>query len=266
MTLSVAWIRKVNNTEELMVATDSRLRWGRAWDCCPKIFPLVRQDSVLCFAGNTQYAYPMMLQINNSLSMHGKSSSRALDITDVKGHILKVIEGMRDHIHDLPRGSDAFEAPDALFIFAGYSWKTQSFKIWTYYYDPKTDKFSCKKASSHRKKLDGTKYYAFIGDNLDIARKKTTELLIEKGLGDKPGLDMEPLEVLIEMIRDEKYPHIGGSPQVVKVYKHMNTMPYSVYWPNKESNQKTFLGRPMLDYEVNEYFVLDPDTMKLEKN
>ncbi len=70
MTLSVAWIRKVKNTEELVIATDSRLRWGRAWDCCPKIIPLVRQDSVLCFAGNTQYAYPMMVQINNSISMH----------------------------------------------------------------------------------------------------------------------------------------------------------------------------------------------------
>jgi|TARA_B100000929_G_scaffold193089_1_gene153054 hypothetical protein len=266
VTLSVAWIRKVKNTEELVIATDSRLRWGRAWDCCPKIIPLVRQDSVLCFAGNTQYAYPMMVQINNSISMHTKSSSRAIDITDLKGHILKVIEGMREHIHDLPKGSDAFEVPDAMFLFAGYSWKTNSFKIWTLYYDQDKDEFHFRKASNHIKRADGTKYYAFIGNNTDVARRKMTKLIHSKGIANIPGLDMEPLEVLIEMIRDEKYPHIGGAPQIVKVYKHMNVLPYSVYWPNKESGTKTFLGRPMLDYEVNEYFTLDPDSLELNKN
>ena len=266
MTLSVAWIRKINNTEELVIATDSRLRWGRAWDCCPKIIPLVRQDSVLCFAGNTQYAYPMMVQINNSISMHAKSSSRAIDITDIKGHILKVIDGMREHIHDLPTGKDAFEVPDAMFIFAGYSWKTSSFKIWTLYYDHERDEFHFRKASNLKKRTDGTKYYAFIGDHTDIARRKITQLMDSKGVSEKPGLDMEPLEVLIEMIRDEKYPYIGGAPQIVKVYKHMNILPYSVYWPDKITGKKTFLGRPMLDYEVNEYLTLDPDTLELDKN
>lgn len=263
MTLSVAWIRKLRNTEELVVATDSRLRWGRAWDCCPKIFPLPRQDSVICFAGMTQYAYPIMAQVSNAVSMHRKSASRAMDLTDLKGHILRIIEGMREHIHDLPKGKDAFEVPEAMFLLAGYSWKTQSFKIWTLYYNDKIGEFSFRKASSQKKKADGTKYFAFIGDNTREAGTKTLELLRAKGVIGKPGLDMEPFEVLRDMIRSEEYPHIGGPPQIVKVYKHMNVMPYSVYWPSKESGQRSFLGRPLLDYEDNEYLNFDPDTLEV---
>ena len=263
MTLSVAWIRKVNKTEELVIATDSRLRWGRAWDSCPKIFPLSRQDSVICFAGMTEYAYPIMAQVNNAVSMYRKSATRAMDITDLKGHILRMIEGMRTHIHDLPSGKDAFEKPEAMFLLAGFSWKTQTFKIWTLYYNEKIGEFSFRKASSHRKRTDGSKFYAFIGDNVSEARTKTLELLKERGKLDTPGLDMEPFEVLRDMIRSDEFPRIGGPPQIVKIYKHMNVMPYTVYWPNKESGKKTYLGRPLLDYEDNDFLNLDPDTLEV---
>lgn len=30
-----------------LVASDSRLSFGARWDCCPKMFPLAREDSVL---------------------------------------------------------------------------------------------------------------------------------------------------------------------------------------------------------------------------
>lgn len=212
----------------------------------------------------TQYAYPIISQISNAVAMHRKSASRAIDITDLKGHILRLIEGMRTHIHDLPTGRNAFEAPEAIFILAGYSWKTQSFKIWTLYYSKKDDVFSFRKASSHRKRTDGTKYYAFIGNNVAEARIRMLNLLNRNGRIETPGLDMEPFEVLRDMIRSKEYPDIGGPPQIVKIYKHMNVMPYSVYWPNKESGQKTYLGRPLLEYEDNDYLNLDPDTLEVE--
>lgn len=37
MTISIAWTRKIESVEELVVATDSRLGFGCRWDCCPKI-------------------------------------------------------------------------------------------------------------------------------------------------------------------------------------------------------------------------------------
>jgi hypothetical protein len=45
----------------------------------------------------------------------------------------------------------------------------------------------------------------------------------------------------------------------------MNAVPLAVYWPNKESNRITVLGRPLQDYERTSLWVLDPDTLKGEK-
>jgi hypothetical protein len=39
------------------------LRGGYAWDAALKIFPLQRDDAALAFAGSTDFAYPMMLQV-----------------------------------------------------------------------------------------------------------------------------------------------------------------------------------------------------------
>ena len=88
MTLSIAWVRDMNGYQELVVATDSRLRAGYAWDSCPKIMILPRLDSVICFAGQTEYAYPLMLQMKYSIDMYPKSRDRAMDIAQMKGHTL----------------------------------------------------------------------------------------------------------------------------------------------------------------------------------
>ena len=77
--------------------------------------------------------------------------------------------------------------------------------------------------------------------------------------GEPHPLDMEPFEVLRDMTREEAYPSIGGPPQVVKVYRHMNSLPFGVYWPTRESGVKTLLGRPLLDYEIPGAPVIDPD-------
>ena len=53
MTICIAWIRKVNNCEELVFASDSRLRYGEYWDQCPKIMSFERQDCALAFAGQS---------------------------------------------------------------------------------------------------------------------------------------------------------------------------------------------------------------------
>ena len=73
---------------------------------------------------------------------------------------------------------------------------------------------------------------------------------------------MEPFEILRDMIRDDKYSSIGGPPQVMKVYCHMNSMPFCVYWPDRQSGKLSFLGRPLLGYESTEYLAIDPDTLE----
>ena len=51
MTLSLAWVRSAGKTKDLVMATDSRMRAGRAWDVGPKILTLARTDCAICFAG-----------------------------------------------------------------------------------------------------------------------------------------------------------------------------------------------------------------------
>src|SRR5574341_676533 len=106
MTLAIAWVRQLKGVEELIFASDSRLSAGQDWDCCPKIIPLLRSDSAICFAGDTNNAYPSMLQLQHALEIYPKARSRAMDIHDFKGHVLRVLNNMRDFISDLPKGQN----------------------------------------------------------------------------------------------------------------------------------------------------------------
>ncbi|MEZ4722977.1 MAG: hypothetical protein R2813_13970 [Flavobacteriales bacterium] len=259
MTLSIAWIRRIGNSEELVIATDSRLRFGCAWDCCPKIFNLPRSDSAICFAGDTMHAYPIMLQIKNSIEMYPKLHSRAMDIRDARGHFLRLITKMRQYIHDLPSNLQRPEAPETFFIFAGYSWASQAFKIWIIKYDKFSDQFIHETPKTIMKNL-----IAITGDDVKEIRKRIYALMESRGKKPGDGMDMEPFEILRDKIREESNVAIGGPPQIVKIYKHMNTMPHGVFWPNKESKSISYLGRPVLDYEMIPYPIIDPDTLETE--
>lgn len=263
MTLSVAWVRDIGNTQELLVATDSRLRFGCAWDCCPKIITLPRSDSALCFAGDTMHAYPMMLQMQAAIGMYPKSRSRAMDFLELRHHTLEVFNGMREYIGDLRGDQQEPEPPETLFILAGFSWRSSKFAIWLLHFDTNIKQFTYRPASTW-KGGDGKKKIAFAGDYVEEARTRLVEILREREKLTVGGFDMEPFEVLRDMLRDDQHPYIGGPPQLVKVYRHMNSLPFGVYWPDRESGQVSLLGRPLLNYETSTYKVLDPDTLKTD--
>jgi hypothetical protein len=74
------------------------------------------------------------------------------------------------------------------------------------------------------------------------------------------SFDYEPLRVLAAIIRERKYPEIGGAPQVVKVYKALKTVPFVVPWVGRAGDrQLTLLGRPLLDYEAPDRYPELPD-------
>lgn len=62
MTVVVGWIREINDAQELIIASDSRLCGGYRWDNCPKILTFPRNDCAIAFAGEVGYAYPLMMQ------------------------------------------------------------------------------------------------------------------------------------------------------------------------------------------------------------
>ena len=106
MTLGIIWVRSVGQIRELVVASDSRLSGGQYWDANPKIMLLPRSDSVLSFSGNTNDAYPFMLQAWNAVKMYAPAENRAMDIADLKGHLIRVFNHSRNFITGLPRGQE----------------------------------------------------------------------------------------------------------------------------------------------------------------
>ena len=187
------------------------------------------------------------------------------EIFRLKGHVLRIFNSMWGSITNLPVGQDLPDPAEVRFILAGYSWKNKSFKIWTVYFHNPANEFRFREASTHKKKGGGNKYFQFIGDDSNIANERTYEVLRERKRITANGMQMEPFEVLLEFIRDSEKPSIGGSPQIYKVYPHLNTLPYNIYWPNRESGTISFGGRMLLPYEKNEYLAMDPDTFEVGK-
>ena len=259
MTISLAWVRRVKTVKELVVASDSRLSFGCRWDCCPKVIALPRGDAVLCFAGDTAYAYPVMLQAISAVAQHPRLLSRGMDLGDFKGHLLRILNSMVSLVHDLPVG--AANEPDTTFLFGGWSWKYGQFKVWLLHYDGHLRKFTFRPANRWTG-LNKEKLLAFTGDYGAQYKKRLIGLLQKKGKLESGGFDMEPLEVLRDMLRDGSFDLIGGAPQVMKVYKYSSCQPYAVFWPDKAAGKVNLLGRPLLDYEQSTYLVLDTDTMK----
>ncbi len=103
---------------------------------------------------------------------------------------------------------------------------------------------------------------AIAGDALPEFKARLYRNLRAKGKTKNDGFDYEPFEVLRDMIRLKIDPSIGGPPAILKVYKHSNTMPYSVMWPDAATGKATIFGRPLLDYETTSYLRFDPDTLK----
>lgn len=173
MTLGIIWARSVGGVRELIVASDSRLSGGQHWDANPKIMLLPRSDAVLSFGGDTDDAYPLMLQAWNAIEMFGPAKSRAMDLADLKGHLIRVFNHSRKFIGNLPRGQKVPSNPGALFAFSGYSWRTRRFHIWKLFYDPSISRFTFRSASEWRGQGAEThKVVDYLGDDDAINEAK----------------------------------------------------------------------------------------------
>lgn len=256
MTLCIAWIRKQKDNEELVFVSDSRLRSFGGWDSSPKIFLLSRTDCVICFAGDTDFAYPFMNQIQMAVDSFNVSKTIFQDITHFQGHLLNLIKYMLEFKTD-------YEVPKVIFLFGGYSWKVQKFILWKIFYDKQIKKF----VSSKVKKWSGIKEDRIIysiGDYRGEFKSKLVDLLKQKGKYINGTFDMEPLEILVKMILEkDENADIGGAPQLVKVYKNLNRLPFGVKWKINGEIHVTLLGRPLKDYEKTKYPIIDPISMKI---
>lgn len=242
----------------MVFASDSRLRGGEAWDCCPKILILPRSDCAIAFAGQTWWAYPLMLQMAKAIELYPGSMQRRTEIKDVRRHSLQVFKQMLGLISDLPVGAAQPERPDTEFLFGGYSWRDASFRLWRLHFDPHLDRYTFAPTKIWLGQGEDQKMVAFAGDVAPEAAERLRGLLRERGKQASGGLDMEPFEVLRDMIRSQDFPTVGGAPQVAKIYRFMRTQDFGVHWPDR-TGQVHVAGRPALPYEVFDAPVIDPD-------
>jgi hypothetical protein len=252
VTLTLAWLRTEAGYDELVVASDSRVRGGYAWDAAPKIVPLPRSDSFIAFAGSTNIAYPMILQAVNTVSSWGPALTRQQPLDEMKGHLVRVFNRMlaefSDEVPDLPSPVD-----EALFLLGGWNWTTKQFRVWTLHFDRHIGRFTFRPATPWSGGNEA-KVLAIAGDEVADAKLRLEQVLRRANKLRSGGFDMEPLSVLAEMIRDPTLPTIGGMPQVLKVYQSAASIPFVVPWVDPEGVEfRSLLGRPLLDYERPRY-------------
>jgi hypothetical protein len=257
MTLAVAFIRRLperNGRQELVFASDSRLSGGQRLDHGPKIFGLPRSDALLAFAGETAYAYPLALQLISAIQIYPPSANRRFPLGKARGHMLRVFDQMYRSIHGLPFGEELpLEAdPPVQFLFGGYKWEKKEFGIWYIELSRSKRMFEFRRGGM----------FFFIGDKDAVheARGRTLRLINERGR-DWNSIDMEPFEVLRDLVREGNHPGVGGIPQIAKVYEHMNTRFFATLWENDREVKPHVFGRPVLRLESCSWSAFDPDSL-----
>jgi hypothetical protein len=249
----------------MVFISDSRLCGGHRWDECPKLTTLPDNNCILGFAGDTDYAYPMMMQIRQAMSGYRRIETRAMDVGDINGHVLKHANHLFQSVYDI---ADPTYVPDIEFLFGGYSWHQKKFRIWRYHYSEQHKKLIKEEAEKTiLPTISG--HIIAIGDQRSAFKYELRQLLKER-YGENVNswvglsLDMEPFEALCRMLKKvTKVDTIGGAPQMVKSYQYMSCCPVGVYWPEKTDvfSNRTLLGRKMFDYEDTAYWFIDPETL-----
>ncbi|MBB2903579.1 hypothetical protein FHR75_004422 [Kineococcus radiotolerans] len=239
------------------MASDSRLSNGQRFDYAQKVFQTPRKDTLIAFAGDTSYAYPLLMQVMRAIEGYPFSADGRLTLPKLKGHILRVFQQSYDAIHDLPRGESWPEAPDNFFLLAGFDWQAGDFKCWQLSFDVNSHKFIYRP-------ILGSKQDPFffasddrvaVSDAIAATRKK---LGMSSRNSPLERLDMEPFEVLSEIIGDSQYPTIGGAPQLGKIYRSMNTCLFQVRLGDSAATDSYVMGRPLLHGEKSDFPVFDP--------
>jgi hypothetical protein len=263
MTMCTAWIRQANDTEELVFATDSCLTGGEKWKHGIKLFELPRKDCLLCFAGSTIRAYPLILNLVSAIHLDkylqspiAKLDEVLLYISDLFTELVKKIisEISGEDIHALRGG--------AKFLFGGWDWEKGVFRVWKLYYSSEVEGFIFNELNNNSNKK---RFYTFLGDPSpeieEEALRTYKKLVYDEDKQDDP-IDMEPLKVLRDIALNKTFRAVDGSLQIAKVYKSSRTEFFGIYWESSKG-KPYFQGR---EYnEINKPLIryFNPDTFEI---
>lgn len=274
VTIGVAWVRQGSDSKELWIVSDSRLSGnGHIWDSCAKLSMLPRRDAVMGFAGETQEAFPLMIQVANAVSSFRALREGVLELSRFIGHLELVLnEMMRALIIDdavrteLP-WQRAFSTVDDTIVLAGYSRRANDFVIRSLRYQPdiRIWKFARVSPSSPT----GPRILHVFGDAPSKAQFRSALhfCLEESGRHEATDLlDMEPFEVLCDMLALPPSPpcdrnghpavpsghrssSVGGAPQAIQLLPGASATPIVVRWKSSTGTGDYLLGRRLLAYE-----------------
>lgn len=256
MTLCTAWIRQASDFEELIFATDSCLSSGERWHSGVKLFELPRKDCLLCFAGDTNRTYTLILNLISSIKFDSHLSNPHTDIIDVLDYLTDLFSNLCNSITNYEPQSFKEALGDFQFMFGGWSWKKSKFRVWKLIYNHEL------KAFIHIEFNEDNMYFGFIGDEIDKAESLLTEELSKNKKVLSRNFDMEPMKVLLRMIRDKEFDSIDGAIQMAKIYPPGITEFFGVMWPSY-LGRKTFLGKDVNFEHKPSVKYLDPDTCEI---
>lgn len=259
MTLCTAWIRKTGDNDELIFATDSCLSGGERWPTGIKLFELPRKDALICFAGSTDKAYPLILNLISALQYNKEFQDKAKDVSDLALFVSDLFTQLVYLIDDYGNQNVHELRAEANFLFGGWSWKLQQFVLFKIFYEPQEQKFVFVDCLAEKKSWQ----VVFIGDQLEDAKA----LYYREFEGEKSEnvLDMEPLKVLTIMSRDRaEFTSIMGALQIAKVYKSGHNEMFGVMWPSIKGKPH-FLGKEYKLFEKPEVRYFDPDTLVIHE-
>lgn len=266
MTLCIAWIREKSDTEELIFATDSTLTGGEKWNQGVKLFELPRPDCLLCFAGSTSRAYPLILNLISSIKLNKRLRNPHTDVAEVLDYISSTFTSLVETVVKEIATDDIHRLrAEAKFLFGGWSWLDSRFRIWKLYYSQDAEGFVFQDFTNDPNK---TRKYAFLGDPDDgdnnvekIAGARLRDLFNDDEKFDDK-LDLEPLRILIDICRDAAVRPVDGAIQVAKIYKSGSSEFFGVYWPSIEG-RPYFQGREFSVHTKPEARYFDPDTLEV---
>jgi len=259
MTLCAAWIRQKNNAEELVFATDSSLTGGEKWNQGVKLFELPRPDCLICFAGATGRAYPLILNLLSSIKLSKRLQNSHTDIEQVLDYLSTLFTSLVATIVTEIKGQDIHDLrSEAEFLFGGWSWSKSCFRIWKLYYSKDAEGFIPQEYTGK------VITYAFLGNPGHLSETAKLELKRDRegNETEEDPLDMEPLAVLVKMSRNSSIREVDGAIQIAKLYKSGTSEFFGINWPSREGKPH-FQGRGFEPHSKPDVRYFDPDTLKL---
>lgn len=160
--MCTAWIRQANDTEELVFATDSCLTGGEKWKHGIKLFELPRKDCLLCFAGSTMRAYPLILNLVSAIHLDKYLQSPIAKLDEILSYISDLFTELVKKIISEISGEDVHALRGgAKFLFGGWDWEKGVFRVWKLYYSTEIEGFIFDELNNN---LSKKRFYTFLGD------------------------------------------------------------------------------------------------------